>query len=136
MVNGRVEFKIYKDNAKRYESYRKFIRCFSDKCPVKAMCFQEKKASRNAKHLAYRIILNKPCEEAYGILSTIEALPHLMELENDYRNQAVWYREATSKLRKHIFNLKSKLTTLQSNKIRPKGKRKKVKFEDPYAIFK
>lgn len=74
MVNQSIEFKIYKDEEKLYKRYRKLIPCFSKECLVRATCCQEKKASKNAKYLAYRIKLNKPCKEVYDILGGLQSL--------------------------------------------------------------
>jgi hypothetical protein len=49
------------------------------------MCCREKKASKNAKYLAYRIKLNKPCEKVYDILGGLESLPRYTYLIKQHK---------------------------------------------------
>ena len=86
-MNQSVEFRLYKDSAKLYKQYRKFIRCFSDECPIKVMCCQEKKAQKSAKDLAYTIRLKEPCEDTRYIFTAIETIPRLEHLKKKDKNE-------------------------------------------------
>lgn len=86
-MSNEIEFQISKNSAELYERYRKFIPCFNG-CAVYSMCCEEKKASRGAKYLAYRIWLKNPCEKAESILTAIASIPNLYEDMKYHINEA------------------------------------------------
>jgi hypothetical protein len=111
MVNQSVEFLIYKEVETLYEYYRKLIPCFSEECLVRVMCCQEKKASKNAKYLAYRIKLNKPCKEVYDILGGLMGLPrHLYLIKRHRKNGNISWAES---FEEDVRNLYKKLELLE-----------------------
>ena len=81
-MNEIMEFQIYKDSAKLYEDHRKFISCFLDKCLVAGSCYQEQKAPKNAKYLAYTIRLKKHCEKEEDIHKFFRAVNFLPRLKH------------------------------------------------------
>jgi hypothetical protein len=130
MSNG-IETLIYQYNAKLYEHYKTFIPCFNGKCPVSTMCCEEKKASRGAKHLAYRIRLKDPCKEGYDILGAIESMPRLNELVEYHKSRSVLHFTIHKILKEQLTDFKSKFKILENNSKIQKGK-KKVEFGNPY----
>ena len=126
-MNNGIETLIYKYNAKVYEHYKKFIPCFNGKCLVSTMCCEEKKASRGAKHLAYRIRLKNPCEEARDIFLAIKTMPELSERVELHKKKSNVHFKIHEILEEQLKIFKSKFKMLEMNK--------KVEFGSPYSAI-
>jgi hypothetical protein len=111
-------FKITREGLDLYNQFKKVLRCFNGMCLQHVICVEERKASRGAKRLVYRIMVKKPCEDVSRVLERIASIGLYKQLARRYEHtgHSVAYEHYNSRAELEIELLEMHVRKLKADR--------------------